>query len=85
MTKNNNIIIKWILAILAIAGIFAGICVTYGRNSERLDSAKTTQTAIEKDVKACEEKNVEQDKAIITIQGDVKHIREAVDRIEKKL
>jgi hypothetical protein len=84
MAKNNTAL-KWTAIALTALGIFAGICITYGANSNRLAVVEKTQVIREAEIRTNREKNQEQDNAIIAIQKDIAYIRKSVDEINNKL
>lgn len=78
MAKNNEKMWRILRFGLVIAGILVSIAITYGALNYQVQD--NTQT-IEKH----EKKLQEQGETIVEVKTDVKHIRGAVDRIEKKM
>jgi len=67
-----------VATIVVIIITVAGVVYAYGRQSEQLDELHEHVKTMEPEVKANTEGRIE-------VQGDIKWIKGAVERIEKKL
>lgn len=78
MAKNNEKIWRWLRMILLIGGVLVAIAVAYGALNNQVQSLTET-------TKQHKTKLEQHDRDIAVVKTDVKYIRAAVDRIEKKM
>lgn len=78
MAKNNERVWRILKFSLVIAGLLVSIAIAYGSLNYQVQDNTVT---IEKH----ETKLEQQGEDVVELKSDVKHIRKAVDRIEKKL
>ena len=74
MARNNDKIWKISRIVVPLILAMAGFVYAYGRLNGRVETIETQVIKVDAN-----------EKAIIGLQKDVEYIREAVDRIEKKL
>lgn len=82
MKKNGTR--DWVLIILAIVSMIAGICIAYGDLNRRTNTAETNIADTKIEVKAVWERVGVHDTVIMGIQKDISYIVAGVDDLKRE-
>ena len=74
MTKNNERVWRWSKIVLTIILVFAGVVYGYGKLNSRVETLETQAIEAQKTKET-----------VIRMEESIKHIKQAVDRIELKI